>query len=141
MGSASSVPVRPRNFPEDKWKKLQSMFDDIDSNSNFHIDKDDTVLPVAMELHVKKIAEEDKKWREKKRVMDALENERRQDFEKELEIWRAGYEKEVNLQQTYVRNLREKNSQQIRESFLKDMAPSGGKISFDVFFQFMKDKV
>ena len=141
MGGGSSVPRRPANYPEEDWQSILSLFDALDSNSNFVVDGNDNILPIAMRLHVARINLLDSKRAQKISSAKTLEDERRREFECEMELWRKTLHESIAKDLKEIRRLREMESDAIKQSFLKEVAPNGSTITFDRFFQYAKDKV
>lgn len=141
MGGGSSVPKRPHDCDERKWQKILTMFDDLDTNSNFVVDSSDDITKLSMEFHIKRINALEIAKHAKIRNATVLESERRREFESEMELWRKKYYEGVKKISVEIEQLKSSTTQQVKENMLKEMSPNGKRITFPVFYAYMKDRM
>ena len=141
MGSGSSIPKRPKDCNEEKWQKILTLFDELDSNSNFVVDRNDDISQLALKLHIKRINALEVSKHAKIVNATNLENERRKEFETEMEIWRKKYYDEVKKLSVEIQQLKSSTTQQVKQNMLNEISPNGKKITFDVFFAYMRDRM
>lgn len=141
MGGGSSIPKRPHDCDEKKWQKILTMFDNLDSNSNFVVDGNDDITELAMDFHIKRINALEVTKHAKIRNATVLENERRREFEREMEVWREKYYEGIKKCTVDIERLRACTTQQVKDNMLKEMSPSGKKITFNVFYNYMESRM
>ena len=142
MGSTASVtvPTKPKDYPQEKWQKALSWFDHVDSNSNFVIDDQDKELTTLARTIVTAEANRLRKTKDlSEQELKSIEDEKRKKFEAELSAWRATYEAGLRRLDAKIEYHEAMTDSQTREFFIEECG--GGKITFDKFFTYIKDKL
>ena len=142
MGSGSSVPKCPSDYSEKKFKTILRLFDDLDADGNFVIDKNDehSLVFVSKQIVDKEIEMYVNDNAIRKNEMSAAEANKRKIFERELAEWKTTYGKDVRKKDAEIERLRNMGDVERCDYFLK-RAGNGNKLTFERFFHFMKHRI
>lgn len=118
------------------------MFDEIDDNSNFHIDTGDKdkLIHVAKQVVNNKASYLQRVNAKRETEMGKIEINKRRDFENELTEWKTKYGSDIRKTKAEIVSLHNMTNEQQCQYFIKE-AGKGKELTFDRFFEYMKDKV
>ena len=142
MGSGSSVPTCPKNYDKKKFITIQKLFDEIDDNSNFHIDTGDKTKLVAVARNVvtRKATHLRMVNTRKETEFNKKELNKRREFERELDAWKTKYGADIRQTKGEIVKLHNMTNEEACNYFIKE-AGKGKLLTFPRFFEYMKDKV
>ena len=142
MGSGSSVPTCPKGYDKQKFRTIQKLFDEIDDNSNFHIDTGDQnkLVYVARNVVTNKASYLQRVNAQKETEMNQIEANKRREFERELEAWKTKYGADVRRTKGEIVKLHNMTNEEACNYFIKE-AGKGKLLTFPRFFEYMKDNV